>query len=121
MTTLHAAIVMALGACLLALVLRYIMRGCLRITHALLWVLVALAFVASPLTYALLGFAHTRWQWPTPTSMLFLLALAFVITLLFYQTIALSRAWRERKKLTQQLALLENRLIELEQSVRKPL
>lgn len=121
MTTLHSIIMMVLGLCLLALVLRYIMRGCLRIAHSLLWVLIALAFVASPLAYAVFDLAHEKWQWPTPTSMLFLLALTFVFTLLFYQTIALSQAWRERKKLTQQLALLENRLAELEQNSKKSL
>lgn len=112
MTALHAAIVLVLGSLLLVVVLREIVRGHLRVGHALLWVVIAVAFTATPLLYAMFEHAHQRWNWPTPTSTIVLLGFAFLLVLLLSQTVAISRGWRERKRLAQRLALLENHLSE---------
>lgn len=119
MTALHAAIVLLLGTLLLAVVVREIVRGHLRVGHALLWVVIAVAFTATPLLYEGFTFAHERWGWPTATSTIVLLGFAFLLILLLNQTVAISRGWRERKRLAQRLALLENRLHEFSQQQQK--
>lgn len=116
MTALHAAIVIVLGSLLLAVVVHNIVRGHLRVGHALLWVLIAMAFTATPLLYECFTYAHERWNWPTPTSTIVLLGFAFLLILLLNQTVALSRGWRERKRLAQRLALLEARISALSKS-----
>lgn len=119
MPLLHAAIVIVLGALLLGVVVREIVRGHLRVGHALLWVVIAAAFTGTPFLYSLFTLAHVHWNWPTPTSTIVLLGFALLLILLLNQTVALSSGWRERKRLAQRLALLENRLNELAQLQQK--
>jgi NADH:ubiquinone oxidoreductase subunit K len=55
----------------------------------------------------------------TPTSVFFLLAILGLMLLSLQATLAASAAYTHRKALTQQFALLENRVAALEQAARR--
>ena len=110
MNTLHAIIVLLLGAAFLAYILRAVYRQDLRIAYSLLWLAIATAVFCTPWLYDLFTWLHERAGWPTPTSQIFLLAILLLLILVFHLSIVVSALWRRQRLLARQLALLEARL-----------
>lgn len=110
MNTLHAVIVLLLGAAFLACILRAVYRQDLRIAYSLLWLAIATALFCTPWLYGLFTWLHERAGWPTPTSQIFLLAILLLLILVFHLSIVVSALWRRQRLLARQLALLQARL-----------
>jgi hypothetical protein len=104
-------IIVALGAVGLALlVLELVRRRKLSEEYSLLWVL-------STVALAVLGFSTPLLEWVTgllgmmgAASTVFACGLAFVISMLLYQSVKISSLGREKDMLTRELALLRHDL-----------
>jgi len=107
-----------LGFLQLAFVFELIRRQMLRERYALLWLCIAVVFLTIPLLYDFYAAAGRFVGIMAPTSVFFLLAILGLILLSIQASLAASSAYTHRKILTQQLALLENRVQMLERAVK---
>lgn len=103
----HIIFVLFFGTALGGLLLYLISRRLLLEKYALLWFMVAIGFVLSPLLYAPLVILNRDYGFPTPTTILFFLAIFFLMLLNLQMALALSRSWKQRKDLAQKVAILE--------------
>ena len=119
MTLQHIVLILALGIIFLAVVFYAVVKGKLRVRYTLLWFGIGIMALLSPALYALCRYLHIAWSFPTPSVLLLVLAV-FTLSLICLQlTVVVSSAWRERKNLAQEQALLEQRVRELEREVNK--
>jgi hypothetical protein len=110
----HEIITVILSLIFLVTVLLCIARGRMRARYAIIWVFIGLLALFAPLLYNAAVFLHPRLDLPTPTTLL-LIGAIFLLALVCIQfTLSLSRAWMERKNLSQAIAILEQRVRELE-------
>ena len=114
MPGIHIVIVVLCGMLFLGFVLRQIYQEKVRIFQALSWVVIGLAILVSPLLYPLLDWAHAALNWPTATSLLFLLGMVLIFLLLFQMSVTLTRLWRDRTQLARKISELEDQLRNLE-------
>lgn len=117
--TLTNQIVFILGAlCLLLFVLWLLKRGALTVKYSLLWLLcgvVLLLFAVCPyLVYVIRDLLDMQ----VPSNVVFLLIDGFVLLLLISLSVAVSQLSEKSKRQAQSIALLENRVRELEQKLR---
>lgn len=116
--TLTNQIVFILGAlCLLLFVLWLLKRGALTVKYSLLWLLcgvVLLLFAVCPyLVYVIRDLLDMQ----VPSNVVFLLIDGFVLLLLISLSVAVSQLSEKSKRQAQSIALLENRVRELEQKL----
>lgn len=116
MTLFHSILVIIAAGAFLIVVLRCIINDLLLIKYALLWLMIGVFMLVSPLLYDFTDFLHERFSFPTASSMLAACTLFFLFLLLLQLTVSLSRASRERMIAARELALLAHRLEILEKS-----
>ena len=119
--TLTNQIVVILGAlCLLLFVLWLLKRGALTVKYSLLWLLcgvVLLLFAVCPyLVYVIRDLLDMQ----VPSNVVFLLIDGFVLLLLISLSVAVSQLSEKSKRQAQSIALLENRVRELEKGSGQP-
>lgn len=119
--TLTNQIVFILGAlCLLLFVLWLLKRGALTVKYSLLWLLcgvVLLLFAVCPyLVYVIRDLLDMQ----VPSNVVFLLIDGFVLLLLISLSVAVSQLSEKSKRQAQSIALLENRVRELEKGSGQP-
>ncbi len=120
--SLHQTLLITIiGVLQLLFVFELIRRHMLRERYALLWICIAVAFLTTPFLFDAYVAAGRFVGIMTPTSVFFLLAILGLILLNIQASLAASAAYTHRKILTQQLALLENRVLTLEQAGRNAL
>ena len=86
----------------------------LEVKYALVWFLVELLLLIFDLFPALLEGLTNCLGITLPINMLFFLGFGFVLMILFSQTIVISNLTRKSKRLTQEVALLNKRIDDLE-------
>lgn len=119
--TLTNQIVFILGAlCLLLFVLWLLKRGALTVKYSLLWLLcgvVLLLFAVCPyLVYVIRDLLDMQ----VPSNVVFLLIDGFALLLLISLSVAVSQLSEKSKRQAQSIALLENRVRELEKGSGQP-
>ena len=111
-----AAVMLCIGA---LYIIRYVRKRKLELKYALPWLMVvAGALVVDCVPEILYGVADLIGI-DTPVNALFLIALCFVIALLFVLTIIVSRQSERIKRLVQATALAEERIRRMEQERKK--
>lgn len=103
-----------IGVLQLAFVFALIRRHMLSERYALLWICIAVVFLTIPFLYDVYAAAGRFVGIVSPTSVFLLLAILGLMLLNIQTSLAISAAYTHRKILTQQLALLENRILRLE-------
>ena len=111
-------LITVIGVLQLAFVFELIRRHMLRERYALLWICISVIFLTMPFLFEFYVAAGRFVGIMTPTSVFFLLAILGLMLLGVQTTLAASAAYTHRKILTQQLALLENRVRTLERAVK---
>ncbi len=89
----------------------------IELKYALVWFLLALVMLVMDLFPDLLEKAASALGVTLPINMLTLLGFAFVLMIMYSFTIVLTNENRRTKRLTQELALLEKRVKELEKAI----
>jgi len=114
---LQTIFVSLVGAAVLGVILVTIALHKLREKYSLLWFIIALALISIPWFYPLhVKIAHFTGI-KLISSYFFFNAVVLLLLLCFQLSVALSSAWKERKELSIQFGLLEERLQRLEKSV----
>ncbi len=113
------ASVVGLGLCLMGLVLHCIRRRLLRERCAMVWVVIALVMVTTPLMYPVYGMLAALMGIINVTSLLFFLAILGISLLCLQFSLALSSAYGQRKGVIQRTAMLEERVVQLENEIRR--
>jgi hypothetical protein len=114
MTPRQIVFVTAVALALTILVLELIRRHMLRERYSLLWFFICVALLTMPWLYdGYLWVAH-RVGIKDPNSIFYFLAIMGLVLLSLQFSLALSTAYYQRKQLIQQVALLENRVRQLE-------
>ena len=117
--TLTNQIVFILGAlCLLLFVLWLLKRGALTVKYSLLWLLCGLVLLRFAVCPYLVYVIRDLLDMQVPSNVVFLLIDGFVLLLLISLSVAVSQLSEKSKRQAQSIALLENRVRELEQKLR---
>ena len=119
MTLLHIVLISVLSILFLAAALHAVIKGRLRVRYTLLWFGIGFMALLSPVLYALCLYLYEKWSFPTPSILLLVFAVAILSFICLQLTAVVSVAWRERKNLAQNMALLEQRIRELEGEINK--
>ena len=111
-------LILVIIVCVYAVIaVRMIHRKKLSLNYSLLWLLLAVLMMAAVIfpgaVYALSDMMDVE----IPFNMLLLFFCFFALVLLFYLTSIVSKDNEKNRKLTQQIALLEKRIRELEKQV----
>ncbi len=93
---------------------RQIRQGKMSLNHTLLWIFVSLALLAVALFPEIATWMAGLLGIELPINMVFLFFSLFSIVLFIYLTNVISREGRINRRLTQEVALLERRIRELE-------
>lgn len=93
---------------------RQIRRGKMSLNHSLLWIFVSLILLVLALFPGIATWISQKIGIGLPINMVFLSFSLFSIVLFIYLTNVISREDRINRRLTQQVALLEKRVRELE-------
>lgn len=111
--------IIALGALLLAIVIRAAIHKRISESHALLWFvpcfLIIIGGIFPQLTYALADLFHTNY----PPAIVFALAIIVSYVILFHCFQSLSVLTMKNKELASQTALLQQRVQQLEESLQR--
>lgn len=107
--------IVGIGILQLICVFELIRRHMLRERYALLWICITVVFFTSPFLFDVYVAAGRFVGIMAPTSIFLLLAILGFMLLNIQASLATSLAYAHLKTLTQQLALLENRVRVLEQ------
>lgn len=119
MTFRQICFISGFGIFFLILVVELMRRRMMRVKYSLLWVFIAFSFIAFPMFQKpfeqlalLFGIRDIRSLYFTMSILgLFLLSIQF--------SIALSEAYKQRKKSISEIAMLDNRITQLERSLKK--
>lgn len=98
---------------------RQIRRGKMSLNHSLLWIFVSLILLVLALFPGIATWISQKIGIGLPINMVFLSFSLFSIVLFIYLTNVVSREDRINRRLTQQVALLEKRVRELETMLNK--
>ena len=98
---------------------RQIRHGKMSLNHSLLWILVSLVLLAGAVFPGVFSWISNKMGIELPINMVFLLFSLFSILFFVYLTREISREDRVNRKLTQQVAILEKRVCELEEGLQK--
>ena len=112
--------VILLSAVVLGVVINLVRRKKLREEYALMWLITAVVLFFTPLSIDLLDTIAFAIGVDYPPGLLFLIAFIGVLFILFQFSLVISRFTDQIKNLTQDLALLERRVRDLEQSQDRP-
>ena len=118
--TYQRVAVIAIAVLVLALVVELVRRRRLMERYALLWLLAASGLFVLGVWQGLLTTLATDVGIRSAPNALFALGFAFVVALLQSLTLVISRLSDQNKQLAQRLALLANRLEELEREPPEP-
>ncbi|MFH0965812.1 MAG: DUF2304 domain-containing protein [Planctomycetota bacterium] len=116
MTTPQIIFVTFLGVLVLLLVLELVRRHLLREKYSALWILIALALVSVPWLYNFYVFLAGLVGIKSPTSFFFYSSIMLLLLLSVQFSLAASSAYYQRKRLAQEIALMDERLRRLERS-----
>lgn len=94
---------------------RLIKKNKLELRHALIWYLVGILILVFDLFPGLLSWSTHLLGIETPVNMLFFLGLCFALIIIFILTMWISRTTERIKKLTQELALLEKKVKDMDE------
>lgn len=114
MTVRTQVLGIALAMLMLVLVLELVRRRRLRVGYSLTWLLIGAGTVLLIAVPPLLTLVTRLLGMTDPRSLLFTAGIAFAFWLLLDHSLTLTKLWRQDKELTQQHALLEWRMRELE-------
>ena len=114
MTPRQIVFVTAMAVGLLILVLELIRRQMLREKYALLWLSISIGFLTVPWLYDAYAWFAVQVGIVDPISLFFYLAILGVLLLSLQFSLALSTAFYQRKAVGQRVALLEERVRQLE-------
>ena len=106
-------------ACFLAIILNLMRRGNLSLRYALTWLISSIIMTLAVFLPELPALLASRFGIIEPVNAVFLLQGLLVMLILLSLTAAVSRLSARNKKLTQQLALLEHRVREIEKNSMK--
>jgi hypothetical protein len=118
--TYQRVAVIAIAVLVLAVVVELVRRRRLMERYALLWLLAAVGLFVLGVWQGLLTTLATDVGIRSAPNALFALGFAFVVALLLSLTLVISRLSDQNKQLAQRLALLANRLEELERERPEP-
>jgi hypothetical protein len=109
-----------LASCgLLGVVLEMVRRKALKERYALLWILSAVALIVLSMWGNMLEFAAKALGIIDPTNVVFPVMLFLGAVLFLYFSVLVTKQWEKIKTLAQKIALLEQRIVELEKDREK--
>lgn len=109
-------IIIVLG---IAIILSYIRKNRLELKYALAWLAVGIFVLILDCVPGTMEDLAKMLGIATPVNMIFFLGFLFSLAIMFTLTVALSITASTAKRLTQKVALLEKRVIELEKTTGK--
>ena len=114
MTPKQIVLVTLVAAGFIILILELIRRHMMREKYSLLWFFLALAALSVPVLYDLYARLARLLGIIEVANFFFFMAIVFLFLMCLQFTLAISSAYRRAKTLIQEVALLENRLVDLE-------
>lgn len=116
MTPRQIVFVVFVAVGILGLILELIRRRMLREKYSLLWVMISVVMLTIPVLYPYYVKCALSVGIKSPQSFFFYCAIIGLVLLSLQFSISISTAYRNRKVLSQQMALLERRIRDLEQN-----
>jgi hypothetical protein len=113
-------LVILLSAVVLGVVINLVRRKKLREEYALMWLLTAIVLVITPISIDLLDAIAFAIGVDYPPGLLFLIAFIGVLFILFQFSLVISKFTDQIKNLSQDVALLERRVRDLEEQLGRP-
>lgn len=118
--TAQLQLFMILGAIVLLLIIfTFLKRGLMSVKYSLLWLLLAVGLVIAAAFPYVVYVLRDLLDIEMPVNLVFLLMFCFVLVVLLSLSIAISQLADKCKRLTQTNALLEKRVRDLEELVKK--
>lgn len=118
--TAQLQLFMILGAVMLLLIIfTFLKRGLMSVKYSLLWLLLAVGLVIAAAFPYVVYVLRDLLDIEMPVNLVFLLMFCFVLVVLLSLSIAISQLADKCKRLTQTNALLEKRVRDLEELVKK--
>ena len=118
--TAQLQLFMILGAVVLLLIIfTFLKRGLMSVKYSLLWLLLAVGLVIAAAFPYVVYVLRDLLDIEIPVNLVFLLMFCFVLVVLLSLSIAISQLADKCKRLTQTNALLEKRVRDLEELVKK--
>ncbi len=118
--TAHLQLFMILGAVVLLLIIfTFLKRGLMSVKYSLLWLLLAVGLVIAAAFPYVVYVLRDLLDIEMPVNLVFLLMFCFVLVVLLSLSIAISQLADKCKRLTQTNALLEKRIRDLEDTLKK--
>ena len=118
--TAQLQLFMILGAvALLVIIFAFLKRGLMSVKYSLLWLLLAVGLVIAAAFPYVVYVLRDLLDIEMPVNLVFLLMFCFVLVVLLSLSIAISQLADKCKRLTQTNALLEKRVRDLEELVKK--
>ena len=118
--TAQLQLIMILGAVVLLLIIfTFLKRGLMSVKYSLLWLLLAVGLVIAAAFPYVVYVLRDLLDIEMPVNLVFLLMFCFVLVVLLSLSIAISQLADKCKRLTQTNALLEKRVRDLEELVKK--
>ena len=118
--TAQLQLFMILGAVVLLLIIfTFLKRGLMSVKYSLLWLLLAVGLVIAAAFPYVVYVLRDLLDIEMPVNLVFLLMFCFVLVVLLSLSIAISQLAEKCKRLTQTNALLEKRVRDLEELVKK--
>ena len=102
--------VILVAVAIAAIVLVYVRKWRLREEYSLLWLLLAAAMVLLASFEGIMEWAAARLGVLYPPSIMFFVAIGFVVVMLFHYSLEISRLSDQSRRLAQELSLLRSRL-----------
>ncbi len=115
MTSRQIVFVILIAVVILFLILELIRRRMLREKYSLLWVMIAVIMLTIPVLYPYYVKLAAYVGIKSPQSFFFYSAIIGLVLLSLQFSLSISTAYRNRKVMAQQMALLEKRIRDLEQ------
>ncbi len=109
-------IIIAFG---IIIILSYIRKNRLELKYALSWLAIGIFVLVLDCVPGVIEFLAELFGIVSPINMIFFLGFCFSLVIMFTLTVALSITASTAKRLTQKVALLEKRVIELEKMTGK--
>jgi hypothetical protein len=102
--------VILVSVALAAVVLRYVRKWRLREEYSLLWLLLSAAMLLLASFEGIMEWTAERLDVAYPPAVMFFVAIAFVVVMLFHYSLEISRLSDQSRRLAQELSLLRSRL-----------
>ncbi|MGD0114837.1 MAG: DUF2304 domain-containing protein [Dehalococcoidia bacterium] len=102
--------VILVSVAIAALVLTYVRKWRLREEYSLLWLLLSAAMLLLASFEGIMEWTAARLGVLYPPSVMFFVAIAFVVAMLFHYSLEISRLSDQSRRLAQELSLLRSRL-----------